>query len=62
MSNTRETSNRKQLAKLICEATQKTNSGCSDDLKASCGCKGNCAYCLTITEHLLQNNVVVVDE
>lgn len=54
--------NRKQLAKLICEATQKTNSSCSDDLKAKCAYEGCCAYCLTIAEHLLENSVVVINE
>ena len=43
---------RKQLAKLICEATQKTNYECIN----ICEDKGCCAYCLTIAEHILQNS------
>lgn len=47
---------RDQLAKYICEATQKTNYNCNDKCKAMCD-GGNClcAYCLTIAEHILQN-------
>ena len=50
---------RKQLGKLICEATQKTNYRCNDTCKALCDCEGSCAYCLTIAEHLLYNKVVI---
>lgn len=50
---------RKQLAKLICEATQKTSYKCNDACKALCDCEGCCAYCMTIAEHLLQNKVTV---
>ena len=45
----------KNLRKLICEATQKTNYKCNDVCKALCDGKGNCAYCHIIAEHILQN-------
>lgn len=48
--------NRKKLAKLICEATQKTSYKCDDVCKAFC-CEGDCTYCLTIAEHLLRSKV-----
>lgn len=51
--------NKKRLAKLICEATQKTSYKCNDACKALCDCNGCCAYCLTIAEHLMENKVVV---
>ena len=43
------------FAKLICEASQKTNYSCSDSLKTMCKGKGYCAYCLTIAEHIYNN-------
>lgn len=52
---------RKKLAKLICEATQKTAYKCNDTCIGLCDREGCCAYCLTIAEHLLQNEVVVDD-
>ena len=52
------TINKGQLPKLICEATQKTAYRCNDTCKALCDFKGNCAYCLTIAEHILQNGNV----
>ena len=54
--------NTKQLTELICEATQKTNYKCSDTMKSRCKFKGCCAYCLTIAEYLLNNNVEVHNE
>lgn len=47
---------REWLANRICEATQKTNYKCNDACKALCDCKGCCAYCLTIADHILQNS------
>jgi hypothetical protein len=47
--------NRQRLAGLVCEATQKTSYRCNDTCKALCDCKGSCAYCLTIAEHILEN-------
>lgn len=47
---------REQLARMICEATQKTNYKCNDACKALCDCKGCCAYCLTIADHILQSS------
>ena len=46
---------RERLAKLVCDATQKTNYNCS----YYSICEGFCAYCLVIAEELLKNGVRV---
>ena len=51
--------NVKELAKLICEATQKTNYDCDEVLKAMCKHKGCCAHCLTMAEYLAKNEVII---
>lgn len=47
---------REELAKLICEATQKTNYSCT----MKCKRDGSCAYCQVIVEHLIENGVFVL--
>ena len=46
---------REQLAKAVCEATQKTNYNCNDKCKTLCDSNGSCPYCLTIAENILKN-------
>ena len=48
--------NRELLAAKICKATQKTNFSCNNNEK--CQGTGQCAYCLTMAEDLLANDVM----
>lgn len=47
---------RDRLAIKICNATQKTNFACKE---AKCVGKGLCAYCYTMADDLLANEVIV---
>ena len=51
--------NRKLLAKLICEATQKTGDKCDETCRALCDCEGYCSHCMIISDHLISNGVTI---